>query len=81
MHIPEPLYRKLPVIYAMTGLALVALFGLSVPIAISAFMLLCAAGLTVLWRHRYQVMHKAGLDHRAQWARRRHKRAEDMLSR
>ncbi len=80
MRIPEPLYRKLPVIYAVAAVALVGVFGPSLPIAISALMLLCASGLTTLWRHRYQTLYRAGASRRSEWARRRAKRIERLMS-
>lgn len=78
MHIPKPLYKSLPLLYTLAGIGLLPVFGLSIPIAISAFMLLGAAGLVTLWRHRHQAVRSAQRQ-RAQWAKRRDKRAEDIL--
>lgn len=54
MWIPESIYRKLPVAYALAGSALIPVFGFSGPSAISSLMLFAAAGLTALWRYRHQ---------------------------
>lgn len=50
MWIPDPLYRKMPVLYAAGGAATVALFGIQSPSVLSALLLFGAAGVTWRWR-------------------------------
>ncbi len=50
MWIPDPLYRKMPVLYAAAGAATVLLFGLRFPSVFSALLLFVAAVVTWRWR-------------------------------
>ncbi|MEQ1805643.1 MAG: hypothetical protein ABL900_09720 [Burkholderiaceae bacterium] len=50
MWIPDPLYRKMPVLYAAGGAVTVALFGMQSPSVLSALLLFGAAVVTWRWR-------------------------------
>ncbi len=50
MWIPDPLYRKMPVLYAAGGVATLGLFGMHSPSVLSALLLFVAAGVTWRWR-------------------------------
>jgi hypothetical protein len=50
MWIPDPLYRKMPVLYAAGGVLTVGLFGVQSPSVLSALLLFAAAAVTWRWR-------------------------------
>jgi len=54
MWIPDPIYKALPIVYAIVGVSLVPLFGLSTPIVVSAAMFIAAAAITVYWRFQFR---------------------------
>jgi hypothetical protein len=80
MWIPDPIYRKLPLIYALAGLALPLSMGWSVPVGISAVLLISAGVMTALWR--IPPHQKVALDQstilRGQWEKRRARRIQSM---
>lgn len=79
MWIPDALYRKLPVIYAATGVALIPAFGLNGPSVLSAALLMGAGALTALWRFRHRQPPVApALSPREEWEQRRAKRVQTL---
>ena len=52
MWIPDPLYRMMPVLYAVGGVLTLVLFGVKSPSALSALLLFAAATVTWRWRGR-----------------------------
>ncbi len=50
--VPGWLYEKLPLVYVVAGIVLVALFGFAGPGALSSTLLFAAAVLTYNWRRR-----------------------------
>lgn len=51
MWFPEWLYKRLPVLYLAFGGICLLLFGISSSILLSVALLVCAALLTLSWRH------------------------------
>ncbi|MDO9236774.1 MAG: hypothetical protein Q7U28_12195 [Aquabacterium sp.] len=83
MWLPDSIYRILPAAYAVTGVALVPLFGFSGPAVISSAMLLAAALLTTVWRYTHPERKTpssapTASDVRDEWAQRRLRREESM---
>jgi hypothetical protein len=79
MWIPDPVYKKLPVIYAAAGLLLYPLFGMSMPIVVSSMMLLTAAVLTYVWRRQHEQVDLSPRDRlREQFELRRSRRLQQM---
>ncbi len=56
MWIPDPLYRKMPALYAAAGAVTVVLFGLRFPSVFSALLLFVAAAITWRWRDKSVVL-------------------------
>ncbi len=52
MWIPDKLYRKMPVLYALGGVATLVMFGTFSIGAISSMLLFAAAATTFVWRKR-----------------------------
>lgn len=52
MWMPDWLYASLPIVYAVIGVVVLAVFGWSGPAALSVFMLFLAATLVTFWRYR-----------------------------
>lgn len=50
MWIPDPLYRRMPLLYAVGGVLTIALFGTHSPSVLSALLLFVAAAVTWRWR-------------------------------
>jgi hypothetical protein len=80
MWIPDPIYKKLPLVYTATGATLILAFGHSGPIAVSALMFFAAAVLTVVWRRnppeKDEPVSQDTL--REEWAQRRARRLQSM---
>jgi hypothetical protein len=58
MWIPDPLYRKMPVLYAAGGVITVLLFGIRFPSALSAALLFGAAVATWRWRAKQPLLER-----------------------
>lgn len=79
MWIPQSVYKVLPFVYALTGAALIPLFGFSGPSMVSALMLLTASVLTTLWRYRSQEESAPMAPSiRDEWEKRKERRTESM---
>lgn len=79
MWIPDAIYRKLPVIYAAVGAALIPAFGLNGPSVLSAALLIGAGALTALWRYKHrQAPEPAALTPKQEWEQRRAKRDQSL---
>ena len=80
MWIPDPIYKKLPLVYTAAGAALIPAFGATTPIVVSSMMFLGAALTTYIWRRQHQdkpePISQAPL--RDKWAQRRARRIESM---
>lgn len=80
MWIPDPIYKKLPLVYTAAGAALIPAFGVTTPIVVSAAMFFAAGLLTYLWRRQHQEepepVPQSTL--RDEWAQRRARRIESM---
>lgn len=80
MWIPEPIYKKLPLVYTAVGATLILTFGHSGPIAVSAAMFFTAAVLTYVWRRQHQDKPEPVSQDtlREEWAQRRERRIQSM---
>jgi hypothetical protein len=56
MWIPDKLYRKMPLLYALGGVATLVMFGTNSPSALSSVLLFAAAGITCVWRLKPQFL-------------------------
>ena len=81
MWIPQTLYKILPYIYMVAGVALFAIFGLQLASTVSAVLLFSAAALTALWRYQHRDESQGkGSSARAEWEERRARRTGNQPS-
>lgn len=73
MWTPDWLYKRLPLVYALLGAALLLTFGLSGPIVLSALLLFGSAWLTAMWRRERAIENRASR-FEEEWAQRRARR-------
>lgn len=81
--IPAPIYKTLPVAYAVAGGGLLLAFGTQGPAAISALALWVAAALTALWRYQHRELieqPKAPSPQKLAWESRRARDAQKKSS-
>ena len=80
MWIPDPIYKKLPLVYTAAGAALIPAFGATTPIVVSSMMFFAAALTTYIWRRQHQEEPEAAAPStlRDEWAQRRARRIESM---